>query len=146
VIGSQLEAYCSGLGKILLAALPADHLENFLLEGDLIALTPNTITSVAILRRQLEMVRRTRFAIDNRESRTDMSCVAVPVCDNAGRTVAAMSATEFADRLTPERQVQIRDALFEAAAAVGRRMFPSVQPFPALAAPMTARQGVSLLQ
>jgi len=49
-IGSKLEAYCSGLGKVLLAALPPDQLDNFILEGGLVALTPYTITDRTLLR------------------------------------------------------------------------------------------------
>jgi DNA-binding IclR family transcriptional regulator len=44
VIGSKLEAYCSGLGKILLAALPVEQQRRYLDEGPFIALTPRTIT------------------------------------------------------------------------------------------------------
>ena len=44
-VGAQLEAYCSGLGKVLLAALPEQEVDSFVLDGELIALTPYTITT-----------------------------------------------------------------------------------------------------
>ena len=56
-VGAQLEAYCSGLGKVLLAALPDEQVESFLLDGELIALTPHTITTSAGLRAELTRVR-----------------------------------------------------------------------------------------
>lgn len=122
--GAQLEAYCSGLGKVLLAALPADQLEGIILDGDLVALTPHTITDRSKLRQELDRVRKCGFAIDDCEIRADMRCVAVPIHDGEGRTVAAMSATDHADRMTPERQKDVRDALFAAAEALERKVFP----------------------
>lgn len=123
-VGSQLEAYCSGLGKVLLAALPRDQFDSFILEGELVALTPYTITDRSVLRSQIEVVRGMGFALDNRESESEMSCVAVPIRDSEGRTVAAMSATDHAQRMTPDRQREIRDALRDAAAALGRKIYP----------------------
>ena len=48
-VGAQQEAYCSALGKVLLAGMPAQQLEDFLYDGDFVALTPQTITTVASL-------------------------------------------------------------------------------------------------
>jgi IclR family acetate operon transcriptional repressor len=130
-LGLQLEAYCSGLGKVLLAALPDEQLESFILDGDLVALTPYTITERAALRAELKRVRRQGYAVDDREIRADMRCVAVPIHDADGRVVAAMSATDHALRMTEERQAEVRDALFGAAAALERKVFPSTAPTPA---------------
>jgi IclR family acetate operon transcriptional repressor len=123
-VGAQLEAYCSGLGKVLLAALPDDRLESLTMAGDLVALTPYTVTDSAKLRAQLQKVRECGFAIDDRESQANMFCVAVPVRDRVGRTVAAMSATDNARRMTPDFQVEIRTALLKAAVALGTALYP----------------------
>lgn len=123
-LGAQLEAYCSGLGKVLLAALPDDQLEGFIMDGALVALTPFTITDGAKLRAELQKVRKLGYAVDDREIRPDMRCVAVPIHDGDGRTVAAMSATEHADRMTVTRQVEVRDALVQAARALERKVYP----------------------
>lgn len=122
--GAQLEAYCSGLGKVLLAALPPDQLEGIILDGDLVALTPHTITDRTQLRLELERVRRFGYAVDDCEIRPDMRCVAVPIHDGEGRTVAAMSATDHADRMTPQRQGEVRDELLAAASMLERKVFP----------------------
>jgi DNA-binding IclR family transcriptional regulator len=55
-VGAQLEAYCSGLGKILLAAKPQEEIERFIQERTLVPLTPYTITSAARLREELDRV------------------------------------------------------------------------------------------
>src|SRR6185312_10860454 len=89
--GAQLEPYSSGLGKVLLSALPQSELDNFILEGELVALTPHTITDRATLLAELENVRKNGFALDDRESRVDISCLAVPIRDSEVRTAASMS-------------------------------------------------------
>ena len=123
-LGSQLEAYCSGLGKVLLAALPDDQLEGFIMDGALVALTPYTITDRTRLRAELQKVRRAGYAVDDREIRADMRCLAVPIHDAEGRTVAAMSATDHAERVTPDRQAQVLDALLAAAHALEHKVYP----------------------
>jgi IclR family acetate operon transcriptional repressor len=123
--GSYLEAYCSGLGKVLLAALPEDELESFILEGDLVALTPNTITERGALRIELEKVRKLGFAFDDCESRADTYCVAVPLHDADGNVIAAISATGDAQSVTADRIQAICDELGEAAVMFSSRLFPS---------------------
>ena len=124
-LGSQLEAYCSGLGKVLLAALPQDQLDGFIMDGDLVVLTPYTITDRAVLRAELQKVRAHGYAVDNREIRADMRCLAVPIHDADGRVVAAMSATDHAERMDEVRQAEVRVALQEAAHALEDKVFPS---------------------
>jgi DNA-binding IclR family transcriptional regulator len=119
-VGAQLEAYCSGLGKVLLAALPNPALDAFLGEGDLVPLTPWTITDPADFRAEIERVRAQDYAIDDREISPQMRCVAVPVRNAAGRTVAAISSSGYADQMDAPRQAQVRARLTAAAAAIGR--------------------------
>ncbi len=130
--GAQLEAYCSGLGKVLLAALPDDELDNFIMEGELVALTSATIVEHCTLRAELQAAREAGHAVDNCEIRPDMSCIAVPVLHPQGRTVAAISVTEHAEKMSAERFQQLLAALHAAAADIAVRIFPA-DPRPALA-------------
>ena len=93
-VGGQLEAYCSGLGKVLLAALPEEQMESVIMDGALVALTPYTITSAPALRAELKRVREQGYALDDRENHANMRCIAVPVLDRDGRAVAALSASD----------------------------------------------------
>ncbi len=123
--GCQLEAYCTGLGKVLLAALPQDQLERIILDGELVPLTRYTIVNRSLLRSKLQEVRERGFALDERETREDMCCVAVPVYDRQGRTIAALSASESAERMTEKRQRKLRHALDEASAEITRKIYPA---------------------
>jgi IclR family transcriptional regulator, acetate operon repressor len=88
--GTQLEAYCTGIGKVLLASLPKPELEEYLAQGPFIALTPNTLTDIPSLRAALDTIRVRGYATDNAEMDTDLRCLAVPVHDGE-RTLAALS-------------------------------------------------------
>jgi DNA-binding IclR family transcriptional regulator len=119
--GTQHEAYCSSLGKILLAELPPDQLEVIMMDGDLVALTPNTITDRVALREELSEVRRAGFAIDDREFQSDMWCMAVPVRDGDGYAVASIAAIQSANQMTICRQSAIKAALTNSAQTLSQR-------------------------
>ncbi|MGE4409008.1 MAG: IclR family transcriptional regulator [Sphingobium sp.] len=87
----QMEAYCSGLGKVLLAGLDEEALETYLANGPFIALTPNTLVEPAALREEIARVRRQGFAIDNCEVDENLFCIAAPLFDPSGRVFAAVS-------------------------------------------------------
>lgn len=127
-VGGQLEAYCSGLGKVLLASLPGEQMESIIMDGELVALTSHTITSPQALRAELKRVREQGYALDDRENHVEMRCIAVPVKDRDGRAVAALSATDDARRMTPERQMEIRDVLFGVAAQLRQKLYPTPAP------------------
>jgi DNA-binding IclR family transcriptional regulator len=123
-VGARQEAYCSALGKVLLAGLPAEQLEDFLYDGDLVALTPQTITSVGGLRSELAAVRQRGYAVDNREVFQTICCVGAPVLDPYGNTNAAISFADTADNLSRTWEEDISGQLASAAMAISRKIFP----------------------
>jgi DNA-binding IclR family transcriptional regulator len=76
---AQLEAYCSGLGKVLLAGLPDDAREAYLAAGPFVPLTSRTMTECSSLRDCLNAVRQNGFAQDDGEVADNLFCLAVPV-------------------------------------------------------------------
>jgi DNA-binding IclR family transcriptional regulator len=91
--GLQLEAYCSGIGKVLLAHLPAAERVAYLASGPFVALTPRTITDPVQLTAALDEVRARGFASDLGEIADDLQCLAVPVRQPGGRVPAAISVS-----------------------------------------------------
>lgn len=99
--GKQLEAYCSGIGKVLLAHLPEADREQYLADGPFTALTERTITDPALLRVELEAARENGFAVDDEEIASSVHCVAVPVFWPDGIARAAISLTRVGAPKTP---------------------------------------------
>jgi IclR family transcriptional regulator, acetate operon repressor len=96
--GTQLEAYYSAIGKVLLAALPDSQLDRYLGVGPFIALTSNTISSPEGLRKEIIAVRSEGFATDAEEACENLRCIAVPVRDRHAGVVAAISAARRLQR------------------------------------------------
>jgi len=123
-VGAQQEAYCSALGKILLAGLPAQQFEDFLYDGDFVALTPQTITGVANLRAEITAVRQRGYAVDNREVFQTICCVGAPIRDPGGNTIAALSFADTANNLCQAWQEDVAGRLIAAAETISRKIFP----------------------
>lgn len=90
-LGQRYPAYCTALGKVLLAFLPPHELARFFQEVRLERRTPNTVTKKSELLRELEEVRRRGYALDDEEMGANLCCVGVPIRDSIGRVVAALS-------------------------------------------------------
>lgn len=92
-VGLQLEAYCTGIGKVLLAHLPEREREAYLATGPFPPLTPNTITSPDALRAELASVGVQGFARDREEIALGLECLAVPLRAPEGGVAAAISVS-----------------------------------------------------
>jgi IclR family acetate operon transcriptional repressor len=123
-VGAQQEAYCSALGKSLLAGLPAQQLEDFLYDGDFVALTPQTITSVGSLRSEIQAVRQRGYSVDNKEVFQTICCVGAPVRDPAGNTIAALSFADSSSNMCQTWQDEVAGRLIAAADTISRKIFP----------------------
>lgn len=133
----QLEAYCSAVGKVLLAALPATELDAYLGNGPFVALTRRTIIEPEALRTEIASVRATGVAFDRHEVHDDLFCIAVPVRQGDGPLFGALSISflhRVPDKATLRRVIrQLR--------AVARRAAEDLDdpdPEPAGAAPAPA--------
>jgi IclR family transcriptional regulator, pca regulon regulatory protein len=99
-IGSRLPAYCTSMGRILLAYLPPDQLENYLARVALIPHTTRTVTSVEKLRMLLRNVRRNGYALCDQEYEVGLRSLAVPVLTPTGRAVATLNLSGSAPRIS----------------------------------------------
>jgi IclR family KDG regulon transcriptional repressor len=89
-VGVVRPAYCTALGKVMLAALRDDQLERYLARTELKPMTAKSIVDPLLLRRDIDEVRRAGMAFDDGEFDTEVRCVAVPVRDFTGQTVGAV--------------------------------------------------------
>jgi IclR family pca regulon transcriptional regulator len=99
-IGSRLPAYCTSMGRVLLAYLPTEQLEQYLAKAVLTAHTTRTITSVEKLRLALRNVRRNGYALVDQEYEVGLRSLAVPVYAASGRVVATLNLSGNAPRLS----------------------------------------------
>jgi IclR family pca regulon transcriptional regulator len=86
-----LPAYCTSLGKVLLAWLPPDEQAAALGRVDFSRRGPNTITSRTALVAELKRVRENGYAINNEELAYGLRSIAAPVLDHQGFAAAALN-------------------------------------------------------
>ena len=92
-LGLVRPAYCTALGKVLLAHLSARELDRYFAAAELRALSGRTITDPDRLRGELAQVRRTGLAYDDGEFDAEVRCVAAPVRDFTGRVSGAIGVS-----------------------------------------------------
>ena len=105
-IGSRLPAYCTSMGRVLLAALPEPELDSYLNRVVMQAHTPRTIREKAALRSELDRVRQQGYALVDEELELGLRSLAVPVMTRGGRTVAAMNTGVHVSRVTTGDMVE----------------------------------------
>src|SRR6516164_3674389 len=115
-VGVVRPAYCTALGKIILAALRPDQFERYLERVELKPLTPNTITEPARLRREIDEVRKAGIAFDDGEFDGEVRCAAMAIRDFSGQVVGAIGISGPVWRLSIQA-LQSRSRPLEAAAA-----------------------------
>lgn len=117
-VGRRLEAHTTALGKVLLAGLGDDELARLALPEPLERFTARTITTGAALRTELRQIRERGYATDNEEHTMGVRCVAVPICNHTGNTIAALSVSIPTVRFTAERGQRALALLLEAVASI----------------------------
>lgn len=93
-------AYCTGVGKAMLAFLPADRLARLIPQMSFHRYTDGTLTTPAALLRELADIRRAGHAFDREEHEPGIICVAAPIRSSQGRVIGALSLTSSTDRTT----------------------------------------------
>ncbi|GAA1310053.1 IclR family transcriptional regulator [Planotetraspora silvatica] len=101
-IGTRFPAYCTSMGRVLLAWLSPDELDASLERSPLERLTPRTTTSPAALRAELDRVRAQGWAMVDQELEEGLRSIAAPIRDRSGRVVAAVNVSSHASRTTLE--------------------------------------------
>jgi len=89
--GSRLPAYCTSMGRVLLAALPEVEAQAILTRAPLPARTPRTITDPQALMEELARIRDQGFAVVDQEVELGLRSIAVPLLDARGRVLAALN-------------------------------------------------------
>lgn len=118
-VGSRLPAWCTSMGRVLLADMIELELDAFLATLQPDTRTPKTITAKTGLRRAIMAARVEGFAIIDEELELGLRSIAVPVKNRAGRAVAAINISAPSARFTPsELRAHVLPHLRKAAASI----------------------------
>jgi IclR family pca regulon transcriptional regulator len=90
-VGSRLPAYCTAMGKAILAFVSEEQLEAAIAKIDFAPRGPNTLTSPEAFREELARIRVSGIAVNNEELAYGLRSIAAPIHSNAGDVVAALN-------------------------------------------------------
>jgi IclR family transcriptional regulator, pca regulon regulatory protein len=99
-IGSRLPAYCTSMGRVLLAGLSAAEIDLYLSRVRLVKLTTRTVSTADELKAALNAIRRDGYAVVDQELEIGLRSIAVPVSDREGRSVAAINIGTQSSRVS----------------------------------------------
>jgi DNA-binding IclR family transcriptional regulator len=121
-VGRRHPAYCTSVGKAILAHLPPEALAAYLGGTQLRPLTPKTITSPALLKAQLRRIADQGYAFDDEEVHEGVRGIAAPVRDYSGEVVAAITITGPASRITRGKLPELAAKVIQAADNMSSRL------------------------
>jgi DNA-binding IclR family transcriptional regulator len=123
-VGKDVPAYTTAVGKIHLAYASDEELTRIYPENKLKRYTPNTIATIAELKKHLKDVATQEYAIDSEEFEIGVKCVAVPIKDYLAMSpVAAISISAPISRMSEERiQNEILPVLQKYAREISKRL------------------------
>lgn len=122
-IGKRAPAHCTALGKAMLSNLPEDlWYHDVVNRRGLKAFSETTITSIGVLRRDLQHTRERGYAVDNGETGELVRCVAAPIRDYTGQVVAALSISGPQSQITVDRVADLGSAVCKAAEMISNKL------------------------
>jgi DNA-binding IclR family transcriptional regulator len=119
-MGRRVPAFCSALGKAILAFLPAADLQRVIANTEFISHTSTTIRTASALRQELSRIRTRGFAVNHEEFDRGIRSVGAPIFRRGHFPVAALSVSGPVSRLTRARADDIGEMVRRAAAVVSR--------------------------
>jgi IclR family transcriptional regulator, pca regulon regulatory protein len=99
-VGSRLPAFCTSMGRAILANLPPEELESVLARIEFKRYTERTITNPAKLTQALRQIRRDGYSIIDQELEHGLRSMAVPIQNPSGKVVAALNIGAHAQRVS----------------------------------------------
>ena len=132
MIGARNPAYCTGVGKALLAYVDTEDLLRRFSGYDFRSFTPRTIGSIDELLKQLAVIRERRYAIDDEEHEIGIKCVAAAIFDFQGKAISSISVTVPTLRCSEEMLAGLALKVVAAADQITARCGGSASTIPGL--------------
>jgi len=121
-VGRRAPLHCTALGKVLLAYMSEKERKKILEEKALPRLTEKTITNKKELEKELNRIKRQRFALDREENEKDVCCIAAPIRNYQGKVISAISISSPSFRINKNAQNNLKNALLETSKKISKRL------------------------
>jgi DNA-binding IclR family transcriptional regulator len=125
--GKRMDFHCTGLGKAIASFLPEERLDDLISVRGLPRHNENTIVSSRKLKQQLREVRTMGYALDDEEEEIGLRCIGVPIFDNKGRVVAAISVSGTVTQIHSDNVDKLAERAKAAAANISVALATSAE-------------------
>lgn len=120
-IGDNNPATCSSSGKVLLAHLPMNKIDEVLQAG-LPKMGPNSVTNPEVIKKQLQKIKEQGYCISIDEMHENSISIAAPIMDYSGRVITAVSLIGPRNRMSSKPISDIVDAVVKTAQEISSRL------------------------
>ena len=93
-------AYCTGVGKVMLAFTREPELQRLIAQQSFHGFTSETLTTPDALMEELDNIVARGYGFDREEHEPGIICIAVPILTEKGRPLGAISVTSTTQRQT----------------------------------------------
>lgn len=121
-VGDEIYIYCTGVGKIILANLDEDELDEILNKIEFKSFTKHTLVDKEQFKEHLKQCRKLGYAEDNEEREIGLTCVAAPIYNHMHKPIGAISISGPSSRMDEELRVDMRKTLIEFADEISRKI------------------------
>ncbi len=122
-IGSRLPAFCTSMGRVLLAGISAEERGKILQESDRRQFAPATVTNVKKLEKEIENVGKQGWSIVSEELELGACGIGAPIKDEKGNVVAAINlSTNLARHSPQELKRKFLPAVLKAAGQISQHL------------------------
>ena len=121
-IGDRAPAYATACGKAILANLPDNEISKYFKKVKFVSTTENTITSLDMLKKELETVRAKGLAYSYEEYQKGISAIGAPIFDFRGSVFGSIIVTMPSGRFDDEKRKFIEPKLLAASSSISRQL------------------------
>ena len=127
-VGTKVAAHCTSLGKVLLAFRPE---QEFIMlypneNEKLTTFTPKSISSVEELKKCLKKIKKQGYAIDEEEFKIGVNCLGVPIINNEGKAIAAISISGPVSRFNLFKMEKIKSILIALSQDISKQLLSNM--------------------
>lgn len=112
-LGEREPLYSTAMGKLFLSNFTKSELAEYFRNTKTEKLATNTIVSLEEMEKEIEIIKRSGYALDNEEYFDGMICFAMPIKDYTGKNISGISISGPASRMTTEKIKEIEETLTE---------------------------------
>lgn len=121
-IGRRSLLYCTSVGKAMLAYMTDEEVEGIWDKSKIEKRTPNTITDFDVLKKELEIIRKTGYSVDDEENEIGVRCIGAPVFNRFGKVEGGISISGPSIRITKDKVEEVAREVTKYANMISREL------------------------